>query len=210
MIERLANVYNDFVRGQPVMYLIVLCSWIALAVFVERGLAYIRWRPGRGGFLRELREALARKRVVEALALCDRFDTPASRVVRVGLLSHDRPPSEIRTVMEDAARRELSELERYLPMLSTIVVVTPLLGLLGTVSGLMQAFRAIASETSFVSPSLVAGGVWTALSTTAAGLGVAIPSLVVYNFLSTRAASLAAAMEGLIADVAQALETRGT
>lgn len=209
MIDGLVRVYNEFIRGQPVMYFLVLCSWISLGVFVERGLAYLRWRPGRGGFLRELTDALARKRVVEALALCDRFDTPASRVVRVGLLSHDRPPADIRAAMEDAARRELIELERYLPMLSTVVVVAPLLGLLGTVSGLMEAFAAIAGADSFVSPGLVAGGVWKALSTTAAGLGIAIPSLVAYNFLSTRAASLASAMEGLIAEVVAALEARG-
>ena len=111
---------------------------------------------------------------------------PIARILKAGILKHDRPVEEIRRAIEDAGVQEVSHLERYLAVLATVAHISPLLGLLGTVTGMVSAFQVIeekATAMSQVNPGDLAAGIWESLLTTVFGLCVAIPALIAYNWL---------------------------
>ncbi len=117
-----------------------------------------------------------------------------TRILLVAILNHDRPRAEIKEMLEDYGRQEVPVLERYLTSLGTIASISPFLGLLGTVVGLLKVFEAIAQEGGVTNAAILSEGIHNALITTVAGLCVAIPSLVAYNYFTRRA-------EGLILEV---------
>jgi biopolymer transport protein ExbB len=138
----------------------------------------------------------------EAVRHCEKIGRPAGRVARAGVEKRGRPRAEIREALEDAAERELAGLERRLGLLSVIAHVTPLIGLLGTVVGMIQAFMAIEQEGGGpVNQAVLSGGIWQALLTTAAGLSVAIPVYLAHSLLEGRVARHAEDFERTATDV---------
>jgi biopolymer transport protein ExbB len=132
---------------------------------------------------------MKRHETKEALQICDNTKSPIANILKAGILKYDRPRPQIIEAIEDASLYEIPRIEKNLTALATIAHISPLLGLLGTVTGMVRCFQTIqAKATSFhpVSPGDLAGGIWEALLTTVAGLIVAIPTFVFYNYLVSR------------------------
>lgn len=174
-----------FHKGGPLMYLILLCSVLALAIFLERLWTYYRLRRGNEGVVREVEDLVRKGRIDEALVVCQRVGTPLARILTAALRSVGRPREHIKTVVEEVGSREAAPLERYLGLLGTIATISPLLGLLGTVLGMIEAFTVIASQ-GVGTPATLGGGISKALITTAAGLTVAIPTILLHKYLTSR------------------------
>jgi biopolymer transport protein ExbB len=132
---------------------------------------------------------MKRHQIKEALELCEVTKNPLSQVLKAGILKYDRGREQIKEAIADAALYEEPHLEKNMTALATIAHISPLLGLLGTVLGMVRSFQIIqAKSTAYapVSPGELAGGIWEALLTTVAGLLVAIPAFVAYNYLVSR------------------------
>jgi len=184
-------------KGGPVMVLILLCSIIALAIIIERLINLHRSKIDTQEFLDKIKNILRSDKVMQALQLCDNTPGPIAHIIKAGVLKHDRPRSEIRENIDDAASYEIPKLEKNIKILATIAHIAPLLGLLGTVTGMVEAFQIVEQKATLlnpINPSDLAGGIWEALLTTVAGLSVAIPSFIAYNYLVSR-------IEGFVLDM---------
>ncbi|MDH3598340.1 MAG: MotA/TolQ/ExbB proton channel family protein [Candidatus Tectomicrobia bacterium] len=185
----------DYVaRGGIVMIPILVCSVVALIIIFERLWSLQRKRIFRFEILDTIEQLLREQKIPEATTLCKRHDSTMTRLILVALLNSDRPKAEIKELIEDHGRQEVPFLERYLTMLGTIASISPFLGLLGTVVGLLRVFDAISQEGGVTNAAILSSGIQNALITTVAGLCVAIPSLVAYNYFARRA-------EGLVLEV---------
>ncbi|HWN06488.1 MAG TPA: MotA/TolQ/ExbB proton channel family protein [Steroidobacteraceae bacterium] len=174
--------WEIILAGGPVMWPIILCSVVAAAIVLER-----LWTLQRKRVIpRELTDRIWK--LVESQGLNDRHiealghNSPLGRVLAAGLAHREHGREIMKEAIEDTGRHVVHELERFLGTLGTIAAVSPLLGLLGTVTGMIQAFEAISAE-GVGDPQILAGGIGTALITTAAGLIVAIPALFAYRYL---------------------------
>lgn len=185
----------DFLwRGGVLMIPIVLCSVLALGIVIERLFNLRAKRILREDVMEEIESMLREKRISEASMICRRHSTAMSRILQAAILNHERDRAEIKDLIEDAGRQEIPHLERYLNLLGTIAGISPLLGLLGTVTGMIRAFDVI-SVAGVGNPNTLAGGISEALITTAAGLSVAIPSLVFHTYFVKKADGLVLEME---------------
>lgn len=195
-------------KGGPLMVLILACSVIALAVVVERMYQLRRSKIDTALFMEEISETLRRNKVMQAVDRCNAMPGPIARILKAGILKHDRSRSEIKEAIEDAGLHEVPRLEKNLPVLATIAHISPLLGLLGTVTGMVQAFQVIEMKAGAlmpVNPGDLAGGIWEALITTVAGLAVAIPTYVAYNFLVSKVNGFILEMEKSATDLVNIL-----
>ena len=182
-------------KGGLLMWPIVACSVVGIGVFAERMIYYRRCQINVAEFLLGIANLLRRGSYAEALERSEEGFGPVVRVVRQAILARDLPPSELREVVKEVAVLQLPRLEAHLGIVASIAQVAPLLGFLGTVSGMIEAFLEINRGGTSVSD--LASGIWASLITTAAGLMVAIPAYVAYNFLVAR-------MNSIIADVERA------
>jgi biopolymer transport protein ExbB len=179
------------------MYPLVLCSLIALGVIIAKGWTLFQAHHGTTKVLAQVEEAAAAGRIEEALQIASATPGPAAAILVVGLrrIRNKRlAQGEIEKAVATTGAIELGFLERGLVILATIANVAPLMGFLGTVAGMIIAFGAI-EIAGDVDPSLVAGGIKVALLTTAAGLVIAIPVNIAYNFFVTRIDQLIVDME---------------
>ncbi|HDI45925.1 MAG TPA: MotA/TolQ/ExbB proton channel family protein [Candidatus Omnitrophica bacterium] len=196
-------------KGGPLMYIILLCSIAVFTVIIERIIALNRYKLDVASFMSKVLEAVRRNRIMEAIELCERTSTPVAEVIKAGLLKHSATRQEIKEAMEEAALTEVPKLEKNLNLLATLAHVSPLIGLLGTVTGMVQAFQVIqekATALNPVSPGDLAGGIWEALLTTVGGLSVAIPAIIAYNFLVTRVDNMVINMERAATELVQVLK----
>ena len=177
-------------KGGPLVWLILLCSVTALGVFFERLLSLHRSSIHTGDFLRGLANLLRRKNFTEALQECAGSPGPVPRVLHAVILKHGAARSELREIAQEAGQLEVPRLERNLPLLGTIAYATPLIGLLGTVLGLLSAFQQISAHGGYATAAEIAGGVYESLLTSAAALTVAIPAFVAHSYLSARVSAV--------------------
>lgn len=198
-------------QGGVLMWPIFLCSIVALGVAIDRFISLRRARLDTRDLMDAMRTTLRQNRIQDAIDICDAADTPFARIVKAGVLKHDRSKDDIRRAIEEAARIETPRLERHMPALATCSSVAPLLGLLGTVQGMIKCFAQIQNKLGQLNPADLAGGIMNALITTFAGLAVAIPALVVYNYFVTRVDNLILEMEISSSEVLELLtQDRGT
>lgn len=186
-----------FADGGWMMYPLVLCSLIALGVIIAKGWTLWQAHHGTARLLEQVQEAAAAGRIDEALEIAASTPGPAAAILVVGLRrirNRTLVSGEIEKAVATTGAIELGFLERGLVILATIANVAPLMGFLGTVAGMIIAFGAI-EIAGDVDPSLVAGGIKVALITTAAGLVIAIPVNIAYNFFVTRIDQLIVDME---------------
>jgi len=177
-------------KGGPVMVPILVCSMYAVAIILERLVYLYSVQVNRGRLMQEMAQAVQRQRMLEAIELCDKTPGPMGGILKAGLLKHDKSRAEIREAIADRALHELPAVERYLGFLAAIAQIAPLLGLLGTVTGMVRCFQVVQLKSTTlapVSPGDLAGGIWEALITTVAGLVVAIPTYFAYHYLSNQA-----------------------
>jgi biopolymer transport protein ExbB len=173
-------------KGGPLMWLVMVCSITALGVFLERLFYFHRASINAGEMLRGLANTLRREDFAEALHECAATPGPVARVAHAIILRHDIPRSELRDVATEAGQLEVPRLERNLPLLATVAYTTPLLGLLGTILGLLQMFQIIGAQGGGATATEIAEGVYWGLLTSAASIAVAIPAFVAYSYLSAR------------------------
>jgi biopolymer transport protein ExbB len=186
--------YELFLKGGILMYPIAFCSIIAVAIFLERMWVLRRGRVLPRDFLIEVEDLVMRRKRPEAINLCKRDNSSIAHVIRVGIENYGKKRDVIKEKIEEVGRREAAFLERYINVIGTIAGVSPLLGLLGTVTGMIKCFNVISLQ-AVADPASLAGGISEALITTAAGLIVAIPVYVIYRYLMNKADSLILEME---------------
>jgi len=189
------QIFKIIVAGGILMIPIGICSVLALAIVIERFWSLRRATIDTRGFMDTMRQVLRQTRIQDAVEICDEVDAPIARIMRAGILKYNRTKDDIREAIEDAGHLEIPRLERYMSALATCASVAPLLGLLGTVQGMIKCFAQIQAMEGLVSPSDLAEGIGNALVTTAAGLTVAIPTLVAYNYFVTRVENMILEME---------------
>jgi len=181
--------FSVIIRGGWLMLPIILCSIISLAIIIERFLYFstikmstISLLPQVFGFIRE-------GKIEEALKVCERLPSFLAKVLKAGIYHYNQPKEVVKEAMEAASLEEFPKLEKNLNFLNMIAHISPLLGLLGTVVGMVKCFYVIeqkAAAYGVVNPSDLASGIWEALLTTAAGLCVAIPTILAYNYFVHR------------------------
>jgi biopolymer transport protein ExbB len=180
------NLLSLFLRGGVVMWPILFCSIVGLVILIEKYLVLRKARVNVDEFMQKLRGILQRGDVRGAVGFCAGVDVPLANILKKGLLSFSEGEQKVKEAIETAGKEEIYHLERHLAILATIAGVAPLLGFLGTVTGMIGAFRVVESMGGVVSPSDLAGGIWEALLTTAFGLMVGIPAYGFYNYFVTR------------------------
>ncbi len=188
-------------KGGPVMWVIMACSVIATLVFIEKVLHFHRVQIRVGDLVRGLINVLKRDNIVEAVSLCDDTPGPAAHVLRAAILSYEQGEADLEKSVADAEMSEIPQLEARLGILATIAYIAPLLGLLGTVLGMIGVFSKISAKGAFVNATDLAADIGMALYTTAAGLCVAIPCYVAYNYLVSRVEAIVLDMEKASAEI---------
>jgi biopolymer transport protein ExbB len=189
------EVYEYISRGGPILWIILFCSIVVTFIFLEKWFLFHREQIDVGDLVKGLINVLKRDGYVEAITLCDNTPGPIAHILMAAIKSYKDGESNIKQSIEDAALIEIPRLEKHLNVMATVAYITPLLGLLGTVIGMMGAFRDINMKGGMINASDLSGNIELALITTAAGLCVAIPSYVGYNFLLSRVESFVLEME---------------
>lgn len=200
----MGELYEFLVKGGFLMAPILFCSVTALALFLERTWALQQARVLPPRLMEVVRQLLAEGKLEEAESVCAGSGSSIAQVTLAGLRRRGRPRQVVRQAMEETGRREVSLLSRFVGGLGTIAAVAPLLGLLGTVTGMIKVFRQVVDEVSVrgqVNPGSLANGIWEALITTAAGLSVAIPAYVAHRYLEARIDRIAVEMEEYAGDL---------
>lgn len=192
-------------KGGPIMWPILLLSIVAVGIFFERFYFFHRNSPPVDAFLSGITNLIRRGQYDEALVRCDDAYGPAVRVVQAALLKRDLPKAELREIVQEVAQMQVPRLESNLAIIGTIAQIAPLLGLLGTVTGMISAFMTISQAQGAVPVNNLASSIWEALITTAGGLCVAIPCYVAYNYLASRVQAILVDMERCGIEVIQLL-----
>ena len=183
------------IGGQIIMLLMVLLSIAMVYIFVNRMGAIKRANKIDPQFMKDIKDHVASGNVQSAINLCERSDSPVARMILKGLTRIGKPLQDISASIENQGKLEIQRLERNLPYLATIAGGAPMLGLLGTVIGMILAFKEMANAGGGVQIDMLAEGIYVAMTTTAADLVVGIFAYFGYNFLATRVESVIYKME---------------
>jgi len=196
-------------EGGVLMIPLLILSIVTVYVVAERWRSLNNSRIDVDGFLREVEGMLKNGERQRALTYCDNIDKPLARILKAGIQRLGRSISDIESAISNAGKKEIFHLEKRMNWLATIAGVAPLIGFTGTVTGMIEAFMDIQSLQGNVNPSVLAGGIWEALITTAFGLIVGIIALGFYNFLLGKVNRLVYELENASADFIDLLQTPG-
>lgn len=174
-----------FQKGGPVMWPLAILSVLTVAVVIEKIFGLRKSKVIQGEIVSCIESIRTPADIPLALKICERFDSPFANIVQAGLLESNKPIFIVRQAMEDTGRREVKRLERYMVVLETAAAAGPLLGLLGTVIGMIEVFSVI-SVAGVGQAGMLSGGIAQALVATVFGLVIAVPALILYNFLDAR------------------------
>lgn len=192
------NAWSLIKAGGPIMAPIILCSIFALGIIIEKFLYFNYIKTNISQLKQQIFDHIKNNRIKEAVELCDHNRSPIAQILKGGILKFGASREEIKESMEDISLFEIPKLESRLSALATIAHISPLLGLLGTVTGMTSSFHTIqvrAASLNPVTPGDLAGGIGEALLTTVAGLMVAIPTFVAYNYFVHRTNGVIVEME---------------
>src|SRR5882757_3666227 len=188
-------------KGGPMLWLLLLTSAVAVAVFIERVLHCHRAQINSAEFLNGVRTVLKRDNVVEALSICDATPGPVARLVKTAILNRDRGRDGVREALEAAGLIEVPRLEEKLNVLATIAQISPLMGFLGTVLGFIRIFYRLQEAGLYAHVAQLSEGIWEGLICTAAGLAISIPAYAGYNYLVGRVNSIVLDMEKVSTEI---------
>ena len=197
--------WSMIVSAGVTMWLIILCSLVAVLVFIGKWFQFHRAQINVRELISGLVNVLRRDGMIEALTLCDNTPGPVARILTAAIQAYQNE-DDIRRAIDDAVLVELPRLESLLNVLGTIAKVAPLLGLLGTVVGMQETFAAMRNSMELTELS---GGITKALLTTGAGLVLAIPCLIAYNYLLARVESFCIEMEKASSEIMYFFEHKG-
>lgn len=182
-------------KGGWLMLPLFILSIVTIYLFAQKWWAIKRASKIDENFMKDIRDYIHEGKIKAALALCEKTDTPISRLIEKGIERIGRPLSDIQTAVENMGNVEVARLEKGLPMLATIAGGAPMIGFLGTVMGMVQAFYNMAAAGNNIDITLLSGGIYTAMVTTVAGLIVGIMAYFGYNFLTSQVSDLVFKMQ---------------
>ncbi|MBI4641447.1 MAG: MotA/TolQ/ExbB proton channel family protein [Candidatus Tectomicrobia bacterium] len=188
------GLFELIIKGGPVMIPLLVCSVISLGIAIERLFSLRSKKILREDVLTQIEILIREDKIHEATALCKHYESPMTRILFKAIVNHEKEKKEIKEVIEDQGRQEAKFLEKYLTILGTIANISPLLGLFGTVIGMIKAFNVIGSQ-GMGNAAALGGGIAEALITTAAGLIVGIPTLIFHNYFANKAEFLVLEIE---------------
>jgi biopolymer transport protein ExbB len=200
------DLYEIFIKGGVIMWMILACSVLALSVVIDRFIVIRRAKINVPAFMVRLRGLIKKGDISGAVSVCMQENSPIANIIRRGLKKYKYGHDRVKESIENAGKQEISKLEKGLPILASIAGIAPLLGFLGTVTGMITAFMTIEDLAGAANPSDLAGGIWEALLTTASGLIVGIPSLAFYNYFTNRVKKLVGDMETVANDVVDTIQ----
>lgn len=179
-----------FAKGGPIMWVLLLLGVVAVMLFIERTLYLHRGQIPAKAFVDGIKNTLSKRRLVEALTLCEETPGPVAAVVKAALLHADDSADAMRFHVQEAAVVELPALERRLGSIAAIAQVAPLVGLLGTILGMITTFLAFERSGNYATASALSAGMWQALLATAGSLMLAVPTHLAHHFLTGRVRSI--------------------
>ena len=194
-VDESISVLDLAIQGGFMMIPIFILSVIAIYLFFERLMIINKANQNPEQFMNRVKELVLRGDINGAKLLCAQQDSPVGRMIQKGLYRIGSPLKNIEASIENVGKLEIFKLEKNLSSIATIAGAAPMMGLLGTVIGMVEAFIAIAQEEGSVSPKLLSSGIYTAMITTVAGLVVGILAYLAYNFLVTRVQKVVHKME---------------
>ena len=185
MVIVMGTLWDYFQRGGPIMVPLLICSIVVVVYVIERAISFYRIKRSTPEIFGEVREALLEEDLSRSIGICDSEEHPVANTLKAGLLRYGKPHQEIEKAMESVALHEVAKLERGLWILATVAQIAPLFGFLGTVTGMINSFEALA-EVGLGNPKAVAAGIAEALITTAAGLTIALPAQYAFNHYTNK------------------------
>ncbi|MBR6423271.1 MAG: MotA/TolQ/ExbB proton channel family protein [Bacteroidales bacterium] len=195
-------------KGGWLMLVLLALSIVAIYIFGKKWWAIRQAGKIDKNFIKDVDNYLLEGKIRSARLLCKRSDTPIARMIEKGLERIDKPLADIRIAVENVANVEVAKLEKGLPALATIAGGAPMIGFLGTVMGMVQAFFNMAQAGNNIDITLLSGGIYTAMITTVGGLIVGILAYFGYNFLTAQVTSLVAKMEASSIEFLDAAQAR--
>lgn len=193
--ERTFSLIEMAMKGGWLMLVLLILSIIAIYIFGNKW-----WMIRKAGkidknFMKDIRDMIHEGKIKSALALCQKYDSPIARLVEKGIERIGRPLPDIQAAVENMGNVEVARLEKNLPMLATISGGAPMIGFLGTVTGMIRAFFEMANAGNNIDITLLSGGIYEAMVTTVGGLFVGIIAYFGYNFLTSQISNLVFKME---------------
>lgn len=194
------SIFEMATKGGWIMIILLILSIIALYIFGKKW-----WMIANAGkidknFMKDIKDYLVDGKIKSAKTLCSKFDSPVARMIETGIARIGKPLSDIQTAVDNVGNAEIARLEKGLPYLATIAGGAPMLGFLGTVTGMVQAFFNMANAGSNIDIALLSGGIYTAMITTVGGLIVGIIAYFAYNFLTAKVSDVVFKMENATID----------
>lgn len=181
--ETKLSILELLIKGGYFMIPILLLSVLAIYIFIERYFKIKKASKINDGFMRTVRDYMLGGNVDAAVAVCQQEDSPIARMIEKGLKGLGKPIRDIEATIENVGKLELLQLEKRLSTLALVSGVAPMIGFLGTVTGMIRAFFNLSNAGNNIDPGLLAGGIYEAMLTTAAGLSVGIIAYIGYNIL---------------------------
>lgn len=200
------SIFSIVVKGGWILVPIFISSVVAVAIILDRYIVIRKSRMNVPSFIVKIRSYLKKKDITRAIEYCMEDKSPSANIIKKGLKKYKLGHERVKEAIENAGKQEINKLEKGLNVLATISGVAPLLGFLGTVTGMISAFMRIEDLKGAANPSDLAGGIWEALLTTAFGLAVGIIAFTFYNYLVASINKLVLDMEVISNDVVDILE----
>ena len=194
-VEQSYSLIQMAAKGGWLMIVLAILSVIAIYIFGKKWWMIHRAKQVDKNFMRDIRDYIHEGKVKSALSLCEKYDSPVARLVEKGIERIGRPLTDIQTAVENMGNVEIARLERGLPTLATIAGGAPMIGFLGTVLGMVQAFFNMANAGNNIDITLLSSGIYTAMITTVGGLIVGILAYFGYNYLTAQISNLMFKME---------------
>lgn len=193
-----------FLKGGPLMWPILLCSVVSITIILERFYCFHKAKTKIPNICSRVKALLKDGKAEEALRLCEETAGPVAHILAVGIHIRHKNNDEKEKLISRAGSKIIRQLDKHLRGLAVIVNVSTLLGLLGTVTGMIKAFMKIQELGGRVDASVLAAGIWEALITTAAGLFVAIPTMIAYHYFEGKVDNISAQMRDAAAELLEA------
>ena len=189
------SLWSMFTMGGPLMWVLLALSFLAIYLIGRKWWMLKHASEIDPHFMQDIRDYMNEGKIKSALTLCQKYDNPVARMIETGIHRMGRPMADIQSAIENIGNVEVARLEKGLPLLATIAGGAPMIGFLGTVTGMVKAFFNMSKAGNNIDITLLSGGIYTAMLTTVGGLIVGIIAYFGYNWLTSKVSDLVYKME---------------
>jgi len=193
--EAQMNIFDLALKGGWIMGVLLVLSLVAIFVFIQRFMIIQRAKRNDEGFMNRIKDYIHDGKIDSAINLCRKTKNPSARMIEKGISRLGRPMNDVLVAIENVGNIEVAKLEKGFPTIATIAAIAPMIGFLGTVTGMVRAFYEMANAGTNVDITLLSGGIYEALVTTVGGLVVGIIALFGYNYLVSQVDNVVNNME---------------